>query len=55
MFGIFGVLLVAVRPSIEPPTGWTERETSEVKKNGILCERRRRAQLHSRDHSGICI
>ena len=25
MFGIFGVLLVAVRPSIEPPTGWTEK------------------------------
>ena len=54
MFGIFGVLLVAVRPSIEPPTGRMERESSEVK-NGILCERRRRPQLHSRDHSGICI
>ena len=53
MFGIFGVLLVAVRPSIETPTGRKERELSEVK-NEILCERRRRPVLHSRDHLGIC-
>ena len=24
MFGIFGVLLAAVRPSIDSPTGWME-------------------------------
>ena len=57
MFGIFGVLLVAVRPSNESRTGWTEkgdvggeeRNTLLKEKGGAIVQQRPLGNLHLKD------